>query len=52
MSNMGYCRFENTYQDLRDCYVNWEGEKNESEDKWRKHLLALCKAIVAEFGDE
>lgn len=52
MSNMGHCRFENTYEDLRDCYENWEGVKNESETKYRQWLLELCQQIVEEYGND
>ena len=26
MGNMSYCRFQNTYGDLRDCFENMENE--------------------------
>jgi hypothetical protein len=54
MSNMGYIRFENTLEDLEDCFENWEGEKSESEEVFRKRLLELCIKIVSwyDYGDE
>ena len=30
MSNMSYCRFENTYSDLEDCYYYWTKAESES----------------------
>lgn len=41
MSNMSYCRFENTFPDLKDCLdALKEGEKlSESEKKYAKKML-------------
>ena len=52
MANMSYCRFQNTYYDLRDCYENMDDELSEDETKYRKRLLELCKRIVDNYGDE
>jgi predicted secreted protein len=52
MANMGYVRFENTYNDLRDCYENWDNPQNESEEKYRKWMLELAEKIVNEFSTE
>lgn len=61
MANMSYCRFENTYHDLKDCYeaLNEAGSiddlkktVNEYEKKYIQKLVELCKDIVDEFGDE
>lgn len=54
MSNMSYCRFENTLQDLRDCYDNWDEERDLSpeEEKARERMLKLCKRIWEDYGDE
>lgn len=61
MSNMSYCRFENTVQDLRDCYENWESlvEKetdeespNEHELRARATMLKICQNIVDNYGGE
>ena len=52
MSNMSYCRFENTYSDLEDCYHNWSGAKSESEKRYRKWMLELCLKIVDEQASE
>ncbi len=49
MSNMGYCRFQNTLQDLRDCYEMWEEETSQEEKKSRARLLKLCREIVDNF---
>ncbi len=48
MANMSYCRFENTYSDLKDCYDNWSGAEGESETQHRKDMLELCIRIVKE----
>lgn len=53
MSNMPHCRFENTLNDLRDCYEalaykEWD-EISESEQKKAKSLILLCEKIAEEF---
>jgi len=57
MANMSYCRFENTYRDLQDCYNDLceDCEKELSsdyEERARKNLLELCQQIAEEFGEE
>jgi hypothetical protein len=52
MSNMSYCRFENTLADLKDCAENLEEELSEREHKARKKLIETCKDIVDECYDE
>lgn len=50
MSNMSYCRFENTLADLRDCAENIHDVDDLSHDELRarKQLIALCRQIVEE----
>ncbi len=55
MSNMSYCRFENTLRDLRDCYdALHDGEKPSSEGERRalNRLLETCSDMVADFWEE
>ncbi len=52
MGNMSYCRFENTYNDLVDCYENMDNDLSESEEKYRKRIIELCKNITSEFEDK
>jgi len=63
MSNMSYCRFQNTLSDLRDCYRAMcedgiqeqtdHGADALSHDEMtaRKDLLDLCARITNEFGE-
>lgn len=52
MTNMSYCRFENTYKDLMDCYRNLDNENLSKNEKWFKDkLIALCK-VVAEYCED
>jgi hypothetical protein len=66
MSNMSYCRFQNTLEDLQDCYDNWteldhkddddddisDLSRNDSREmRARERLLALCEDIVQDFSD-
>lgn len=60
MSNMSYCRFENTLQDLRDCYESLDNESIESyfkkyggsERKSFLDMLVLMRDFVNDFEDE
>jgi len=52
MSNMSYCRFENTAKDLQDCLEAIEkGEINDLGSQYEvdalEQLLDLCKEVVA-----
>ena len=53
MSNMSYCRFENTVDDLADCYEHINDElNNKAEIRARERLISICKDIAAEFEEE
>ena len=56
MPNMSYCRFENTLEDLQDCYNALcdleNGDLELSEEDAMKQLLKLCSQIDEEFGDK
>lgn len=48
MANMSYCRFENTWQDLRDCerHLDEDDDLSEDEKKYRTKLIKLCQDII------
>ncbi|KKK82922.1 hypothetical protein LCGC14_2798510 [marine sediment metagenome] len=52
MSNMGYCRFQNTLPDLRDCLEHL-GDDNLSDEeiKARKRLAKVCRDLADEWED-
>ena len=56
MSNMAYCRFQNTQPDLQDCYnaLCEGGLSNLSDEELRaaKNLIGICCDIAADFKDE
>jgi len=55
MGNMEYRRFQNTLSDLRDCYNSMSESPDElsNEEKLaRQKIIALCKKIVEDHGDE
>lgn len=58
MSNMSYCRFENTYNDLVDCYHalnSEEGEdKNLSKDEkiHKDKLIKLANKIARDHAED
>lgn len=54
MANMSYCRFENTLEDLRDCYDHMDddaSDMNEYEIPAREKLIELCVTIARDYGD-
>jgi len=47
MSNMNYCRFENTFHDLQDVREHiFDDDLSELEQKYRNLLIAVCKDIA------
>jgi len=54
MSNMSYCRFQNTLSDLRDCYRYIEEPETLSEDEKgaREALIEMCREIASLFPEE
>ena len=55
MANMSYCRFENTYRDLRDCYEamgNGTDDLSETEKKYFEKLVKLCKEVADDFQED
>ena len=51
MANMSYCQFQNTLQDLRDCWEDWEdpqSERSEEEKRAQDKMLKLCREIAEE----
>ncbi len=55
MSNMSYCRWQNTLSDLKDCYNNLHDpalNKDDREMAARKALIELCATIVEEAMDD
>lgn len=53
MSNMGYCRFQNTLQYLLDCYENIDDpDLSDEEKRARLALLKLCDQISEDYTVE
>lgn len=55
MSNMSYCRFRNTLQDLLDCQaVMFEDSDDLSpeEERARLQLIKLCHELAQDTEDE
>lgn len=49
MANMSYCRFENTYRDLRDCYEHMTDANLSREEKQaRQAMIELFAQILEE----
>jgi hypothetical protein len=49
MANMSYCRFENTYRDLFDCYHNLNDSVSSNEHNYREKLVKLCQDITDNY---
>ena len=52
MANMSYCRFENTYRNLMDCYNNINDQLSDREHSYRERLVELCQSIVDEYDSD
>ena len=52
MGNMSYCRFENTYHDLIDCFDNiWNEAGNERDERNRKYMIRFLKDKIDEIEE-
>ena len=56
MSNMSYCRFENTTMDVQDCINATNGgeinDLSRSEQQAFVELVMQCKEIAEQFEDQ
>lgn len=56
MSNMNYCRFENTLPDLRDCAEamdeTYEGDLSDTEKRARRSIIKVCIDIADNYRHE
>jgi len=53
MGNMGYCRFRNTLDDLRDCYEHMDdADLDPFEKQAQAALVKMCAEIAADYGDD
>lgn len=57
MSNMSYCRFENTSNDLKDCVYVMEDSRDiedldlsENEQDSIRFMKVLCENFLAEYN--
>lgn len=52
MSNMSYCRFQNTLSDLADCAeaVETREELSREESRARRYLFELMATMMEEIG--
>jgi len=51
MSNMSYCRFENTYNDLIDCIENLNKPSENGRDERYRELLIRLIIETVESGE-
>lgn len=47
MSNMSYCRFQNTLRDLEDCLEHIEDDVSKDEQAARDELIRVCQEILS-----
>jgi hypothetical protein len=54
MANMSYCRFENTYHDMKDCEQALIDDPldplSESEERYRRRFIRLCIEVAKSYG--
>lgn len=51
MEQLDYCRYEETLDDLNDCYRQLHREpKSETEKAFKRRLIEMCVKISKEFG--
>lgn len=46
---MSYCRFENTYADLQECYESMDDDLSKTEHEYRQLMVKLCQDIINDF---
>ena len=46
MTNMSYCRFENTLLNLTDCYDHLDDDLSPEEEEAKKKLITICCLIA------
>jgi hypothetical protein len=51
---MSYCRFENTYNDIKECLIAMENEYelSDSEQYYKEKLIKLCTSISEHFDED
>ncbi len=53
MSNMSYCRFENTSSDIDDCLEHiHDDDLSEREERAREWVIETCRKIVEEVDND
>ena len=53
MGNMGYCRFQNTLEDLADCQEHLSDTDLSPEERLaRNRLIHICKQIAGDCEDD
>jgi len=53
MMNMSYCRFENTYKALKECYDAMDDDNlSKEEQRYRMKLLKLCSNLAYDYEEE
>ena len=53
MANMSYCRFQNTVDDVQDCYDHMDDEDlSPEETRARERLIRLCGHITDDYRND
>ena len=51
MSNMSYCRFQNTARDLNECVeIGWGEDLSPEEERAKQRIIRLAREIVSAEG--
>jgi hypothetical protein len=51
MSNMGYCRFQNTVGDMEDCVDHLDDDLSEDEQEARREFISICVRVASDYGE-
>jgi len=52
MANMSYCRFQNTLQDLKDCWEHIDDEDLSFDEMKARNKLILVCATIADYRED
>ena len=52
MANMSYCKFENTYNDLLDCFEDiWNEAESKRDERYRVRMIRFLKEQLNEIEE-
>jgi hypothetical protein len=49
---MSYCRFENTVNDLQDCYDNWDTADEDLRSDYERRAKKRMRALILQMAED